>query len=122
MQFHSEIRIPLGLEHNKFSIYQQPLFSAGVPKNATIVRSLLEPCNKNDPTNVIKAKGLKTIDKYSKFDFVFIYIDFSSVETFSNGDSGVFMTTSSDTTYHRVTRAGAIAFYFTSELRAIIGS
>ncbi|PRD24959.1 UNVERIFIED_CONTAM: hypothetical protein NCL1_42302 [Trichonephila clavipes] len=51
-----------------------PLFCAGFPKNATIVTSQLEPCTKCEPTNIIKAKGLETIDKYPKDDFVFAYI------------------------------------------------
>ncbi|GFT31432.1 hypothetical protein TNCV_608531 [Trichonephila clavipes] len=45
MQFDSEIRTPLGLEHNQFSIYQEPLFS---PKNTTTC--LLEPCPKREST------------------------------------------------------------------------
>ncbi|GFX16117.1 hypothetical protein TNCV_4703731 [Trichonephila clavipes] len=78
MQFYSEIRILLGLEHNKFSIYQEPLFSAGLPKNTTIIASLLEPCTKSESTSIIKEKGHKTIAKYPQDDFVFAYTDGSS--------------------------------------------
>ncbi|GFW97879.1 hypothetical protein TNCV_1426421 [Trichonephila clavipes] len=46
--------------------------------------------------------------------------DGSSIETFSNGASGVFMTTPSDGTYQQVFGAGAIASCFTCEPRAII--
>ncbi|GFS72999.1 hypothetical protein TNCV_391231 [Trichonephila clavipes] len=116
MLFDNEIRISLGLEHNKFSIYQEPLFSAGRPKN-TIVTSLLEPCTKREPTNVIKAKGFKTIDKYPQDDFVFTYTDGSSDETFLNGDLGVFMTTPCHASYQQVIGVGAIVSCFTCELR-----
>ncbi|GFU10869.1 hypothetical protein TNCV_3278831, partial [Trichonephila clavipes] len=53
---------------------------------------LLEQCTKGELTGAIKAKGLKTIDKYPKDDLVFVYSDSSSDETVLNGDSGVFMT------------------------------
>ncbi|GFV46908.1 hypothetical protein TNCV_1270261 [Trichonephila clavipes] len=82
MQFDSEIRIPPDLEQNKFSIYQEPLFSARLPKNTPIVISLLEPCTKRDSTSIIKEKGFKTIAKYPQQDFVFAYTDGSSDETF----------------------------------------
>ncbi|GFX66311.1 hypothetical protein TNCV_342851 [Trichonephila clavipes] len=45
--------------------------------------------------------------------------DGSSDETFSKGGSGVFMTTSSDSTYQRGTDAGVITSCFTCELWAI---
>ncbi|GFU56537.1 RNase H domain-containing protein [Trichonephila clavipes] len=71
MQFDSEIIIPLSFEHNKCSIYQKSLFCAGLSKNTPIVTCPLEPCTKSEPTNIIKAKGLKIIDKYQQNGFVF---------------------------------------------------
>ncbi|GFU91021.1 hypothetical protein TNCV_4923521 [Trichonephila clavipes] len=59
----SSMRIPIGLGHNKFSIYQELLSSADLPKNTRTVISLLESCTKSGSTNVLKAKGLKTTDK-----------------------------------------------------------
>ncbi|GFS83747.1 hypothetical protein TNCV_610831 [Trichonephila clavipes] len=66
--------------------------------------------------NVIKAKGFKAIDKYSKNDFVFAYTDVSSDETFSNGGSRVFMTTPSDATYQRVIGATSCELQAISEV------
>ncbi|GFU49800.1 hypothetical protein TNCV_2930671 [Trichonephila clavipes] len=92
MQFDSEIRIPLGLEYNKFSVYQEPVFSVGLPENTTIVPYLLQPYTKSSSSN----------------------------ETFSNEGFKVFMTTPSDATYQQVIGTGDIASCFTCELQVII--
>ncbi|GFW77812.1 hypothetical protein TNCV_3403881 [Trichonephila clavipes] len=71
-------------------------------------------------TLLVASARLLHIDKYPKDVFVFANIDGSSDETFSNGGSGVFMTTPSDATYRRVISAGITASCFTYELQVII--
>ncbi|GFX20312.1 hypothetical protein TNCV_3486701 [Trichonephila clavipes] len=113
MQFDSEIRIPLAMNITNFLFIRRTSFLSKLPKNTTIVISLLKPCTKNESTSIIKEKRLKTIAKYLQDDLVFAYTDGSSDKTFLNGGSGVFMTTPNDAHYQRVIGAGVIASYFT---------
>ncbi|GFW18291.1 hypothetical protein TNCV_4008301 [Trichonephila clavipes] len=88
----------LGVQQTK-QLPHEPLFSAGLPKNTTIVTSLLEARTKSEPTSIIKAKWLKTIAKYPQDNFAFAYTDGSSEETFLNGGLRVFKTTLNDENY-----------------------
>ena len=68
----------------------------------------------------IREKGLRTIEQFPLEDLVHVYTDGSSDKTITNGKSGVFLTTLSNTSHQGKFGAGTIAPNFTSELWAIV--
>ena len=76
MQFDRDTRGKFRLEHKNIEIFQGPTFCQKFPSNFKININLIEPCNKKEFADVIREIEFKTIEQFSKKDFVDAYFLF----------------------------------------------
>ena len=81
VQYDRDIRASIGLEHNKWAIVQEPISCKRLPSNTDIHTDILEPCNKNEPRDIIRKRELNAIENFPKEKFVHAYTDASSDKT-----------------------------------------
>ncbi|GIY31627.1 RNase H domain-containing protein [Caerostris extrusa] len=116
VQLDKDIRSRINLEHSSLNFVQEPLFPRKPPSETKFgLKLLFETIQKRRP-NILKQKGLDTIDKFSQDNLAIAYTDGSSDKFLNKG--GFFILLPNRSKYHHKMNTGLIASNFTSELIA----
>ncbi|GIY82781.1 hypothetical protein CEXT_276881 [Caerostris extrusa] len=81
--------------------------------------TLLQPCSKKEDFDILKQKGLDTIDKLAQGNFTIAYTNGSFDKFLNKGGADIFFLLPNGSKYHHKMNTGLIASNFTSELIAI---
>ncbi|GIX67885.1 RNase H domain-containing protein [Caerostris extrusa] len=106
LQLDKDIRIRINLEHSSLDFVQEPLFPRKPPSETKFSLNLLQLCSKKEDFNILKQKGIDTIDKFSQGNLAIAYTDGSSDKFLNKGGAGIFFLLLNGSKYHHKVNAG----------------